>query len=191
MISFLCRFIFKISGWKLDTNIPPEIQKCIIVAAPHTSNWDYWYTMASFRMLKLRIRVTIKKEWMRFPFNLITGTLGGIAIDRSPKNEGEERPSLVDAMVDLFKNKEKLILVVTPEGSRSLKEKWKTGFYHVAMGAGVPICLGYVDYKKKIAGIGKVIYPTDYEKDMHEIMAFYQTIVAKFPKKFSVDTDFI
>jgi 1-acyl-sn-glycerol-3-phosphate acyltransferase len=190
MLRLICLFIFRINGWKLDKNIPSELQRCIVVAAPHTSNWDYWYTMASFRILRLKIKVTIKKEWMRFPFNLIIGPLGGIAVDRNPQNKTAERPSLTEAMIQLFEQHKKLIMVVTPEGSRSKRDKWKTGFYHVAKGAGVPICLGYVDYKRKIAGIGKTIYPTDFEQDMREIMAFYQTITARFPEKFSIDTDF-
>lgn len=191
MLRYLCSFIFKITKWKIDKNLPPELVKCIVVAAPHTSNWDYWYTMAAFKILKLKIRVTIKKEWMRFPFSLITAPLGGISIDRSPKQANEPRPSMVEVMTELFKDRKELIIVFTPEGSRAKREKWKTGFYHVAQAAGVPICLGYVDYKTKTAGIGKTIYPSNFEKDMQEIMTFYEGITAKFPQKFSVDKDFL
>jgi 1-acyl-sn-glycerol-3-phosphate acyltransferase len=190
MFRFFARLIFRWTGWTVDRNLPPEMSRCIVVAAPHTSNWDYWFTMASFAMMRLKIRVTIKKEWMRFPYNLITAPLGGIAIDRSPKNPNEPRPGVVEAMIDLFEKNEKLIIVITPEGSRSRREKWKTGFYQVAKGAGVPICLGYVDYKTKRAGIGKTIYPSDFEADMREIMAFYQKITPKFPEKFSIDKAF-
>ena len=80
-------------------------------------------------------------------------------------------------------------MLVTPEGTRAKQEKWKTGFYHVAVTAGVPIALAYMDYDKKKTGVGKIVYPTgDYEKDMAEIMAFYAQINPKFPKLFSVDT---
>ena len=92
-------------------------------------------------------------------------------------------------MSDLFKEHPKLVMLVTPEGTRAKQEQWKTGFYHVAISAGVPIALAYMDYAKKKTGIGKIVYPTgDYEKDMAEIMAFYAEISAKFPQKFSVDT---
>ena len=191
MFRSFCKFIFWISGWKVDTNVPPELKRCIVIAVPHTSNWDFWYAMASFTILRFPIRFTIKKEWMRFPFSIITKPAGGIAIDRSPKKADEQRISYVDAMIQLFKDNNELIVLITPEGTRSKREEWKTGFYHVAVGAGVPICLGYVDYKLKKAGIAKTIYPSNFEKDMQEIMTFYQTVHPKFPEKFSVDTRYI
>ncbi|MES2777854.1 MAG: 1-acyl-sn-glycerol-3-phosphate acyltransferase [Bacteroidota bacterium] len=190
MIRWLCKTIIKLSGWKIDETMPIDMKKCLVIAAPHTSNWDFWYCMAAFRIYRLRIRFTVKKEWMKFPYSILMKPLGGIAIDRSPKMASEERISHTDAMINLFNQHKELIIVFTPEGTRSRVEKWKTGFYHVAVGAGIPICLAYCDYKKKLAGIAKVIYPTDFEKDMREIMAFYKTINAKFPENFSVDTDF-
>jgi hypothetical protein len=91
-------------------------------------------------------------------------------------------------MANLFREHEKLAVLVTPEGSRSLRTEWKTGFYHVARLASVPMVLGYLDYQKKEAGIGKIIYPgEDMEKDMKEIMEFYKGINARFPEKFSTD----
>ncbi len=98
MFRILCRLLLRLSGWKLDSNLPKDIHKSIVIAAPHTSNWDFWYMILSFGIYGLRIRFTVKKEWMRFPFNLIMKPLGGIAIDRSPRKDGN-RPSLVDAMV--------------------------------------------------------------------------------------------
>ena len=189
-LSSFCARIFKLTHWTVDDNLPPEIKKCIIIAAPHTSNWDFWYTMASFAIYKLKIRFTVKKEWMRFPFSLLMKPLGGIAIDRKSRIANSNRRSFVESMIGLFDENEELIIVITPEGSRSLRDKWKTGFYHVALGANVPICLGYVDYVTKKAGIGKVIYPSDYSTDMREIMAFYKQVHAKFPEKFSVDMEF-
>ena len=127
---------------------------------------------------------------MKFPYSILMKPLGGIGIDRSVKTTGAERISHTDAMINLYNQHEDLIIVFTPEGTRNRVEKWKTGFYHVAVGAGIPICLAYADYKKKIAGIAKVIYPADFEKDMKEIMDFYKTIQPKFPANFSVDKAF-
>jgi hypothetical protein len=94
-------------------------------------------------------------------------------------------------MIELFSQNKELAVMVTPEGTRSLRTKWKTGFYHVAVGAKVPIALGYLDYKNKEAGVGKIIWPSgDMAKDMREIMAFYQNIQGKHPEKFSIDLDY-
>lgn len=186
MIRKICLFIFKQTGWKVDHHLPPAIQKCIIIAAPHTSNWDFWYCMAAFSIYRLKIRFTVKNEWMRFPFNLIMKPLGGIGIDRSPRKDGN-RPSFVDAMTSLFNQNEELIIVITPEGTRSKREQWKTGFFHIAEQANVPILLGYVDYATKTAGIGKVIHPIEFNQTMDEIMEFYSHITPKFPADFSLD----
>ena len=113
---------------------------------------------------------------MKFPFSVITKPLGGIAIDRRPRHANEPRRSFIDVMAELFDNNKELIIVITPEGTRSKVEKWKTGFYHIALQANVPIALGFVDYQKKITGIGEMLYPTNYETDMRIIMNFYKTI---------------
>jgi 1-acyl-sn-glycerol-3-phosphate acyltransferase len=186
MLKLICRFIFRLQGWTLDDQLPPEIKRCLVLAAPHTSNWDFWYTMAAFAQYGIKIRFTVKKEWMRFPFSLIMKPLGAIPIDRSPQSNGQ-RPSATEAMAQLFAEQEELVLVITPEGSRSLRKEWKTGFYYVAEAAQVPILLGYVDYAKKKAGIGGMVQPTTIEKTLEQVMAFYSKISPKFPAKFSVD----
>ena len=166
-------------------------ERCVMIAAPHTSNWDFVFARAAFYLMDIPVRYTVKNDWMRFPFNLIFGPLGGIGIDRSPKIPGEERRSMTEAMIELFKQNEKLAVMVTPEGTRSLRTKWKTGFYHVAVGAQVPIALGYLDFKNKEAGVGKIILPSgDMQKDMKQIMDFYKNIKGKHPENFSVDLDY-
>ena len=190
MIRWLCKWIIQLSGWKVDETLPIDMKKCLVIAAPHTSNWDFWYCMAAFRIYRLKIRFTVKKEWMKFPYSILMKPLGGIGIDRTPRVPGDKHLSHTEAMIDLFNSHEELIIVFTPEGTRSKVTKWKTGFYHVAVASGLPICLAYADYKKKIAGIAKVIYPTNFEKDMKEIMAFYKTVTPKFPENFSPDVEF-
>ncbi|RYY72202.1 MAG: acyltransferase [Chitinophagaceae bacterium] len=190
MIRQLCIWIFNLTGWKASSNVPPEIKKCIIIGAPHTSNWDFWYCLATFKMYRLPIRFTIKKEWMQFPFGLLMRPLGAIGIDRTARGPQNLRPSFIESMTELFQEQEELIIVVTPEGTRAKNDKWKKGFYHIAKAANVPICMGYVDYQKKITGVCQPFYPTDYEADMKMIMDFYKTITPRFPEKFTVDKEF-
>lgn len=159
-----------------------------MIASPHTSNWDLLYSLAAFKMMDLPLRFTIKKEWMFFPFNHILGFFGAIPIDRSPKVPGQARLSMVEAMANLFEGKDKICVMVTPEGTRSFRDEWKTGFYFVAKQANVPIALGYLDYAKKEAGVGPLVFPSeDMAGDLRKIMAFYVSIGPKHPEKFSVD----
>lgn len=175
-------------GWEIDNHWDLDIDQCVMIAAPHASNWDALYARLALKALGVNVRLTIKDSYMKFPFGPFVRAMGGIGIDRSAKQEGQERPSMVQLMSDLFKTHPKLVMLVTPEGTRAKQEQWKTGFYHVAVNAGVPIALAYMDYAKKKTGIGKIVYPSgDYQKDMTEIMAFYAEINAKFPEKFSID----
>lgn len=191
MGKLLARFIFWIFGWTLDDHLKADFRKCVMLAVPHTSNWDFIFARAAFAMMNIPVRFTVKKEWMRFPFGGIMSYLGTIAIDRSPKVPGQERLSMVEAMTNLFNGRNELVIMITPEGTRSKVTKWKTGFYYIAQNANVPIALGYLDFKKKIAGVGKIITPSgDMKKDMKEIMDFYKNISGKFPEKFSVDEDY-
>jgi 1-acyl-sn-glycerol-3-phosphate acyltransferase len=185
------RTIFTLTGWTFNNNLPPDINRCVMIAAPHTTNWDFLYTRVAFSLMDIPVRITVKKSYMRFPYGPFARALGCIGIDRRPKKEGDKRPSMVQAMAGLFKENDNLIMLVTPEGTRSLTTKWKTGFYHVAVLAKVPVALGYLDYKKKEAGVGKVVYPSgDMKKDMQEIMAFYKKVVPHTPANFSIDLDY-
>jgi len=188
MGTIISKIIFFFSGWTRDRNIPVEVQRCVIIAAPHTSNWDLVHARSAFYLMGIPLKFTIKQEWFRPPFGWLTKAMGGLAIDRTPKQPGAERKSMTEAMSDLFKEHQTLAMMVTPEGTRALRTEWKMGFYHVAVGAGVPIALGYLDYKRKHAGVGPIIHPSgDMEADLRKIMAFYKDIAPKHPKKFSLD----
>lgn len=172
----------------MDPHLPPGVERCILVAAPHTSNWDFVYMVGAFKILELDFRFTIKREWLKFPFKKLLLKLGAIGIDRRAKTPGEPRKSSVDAMAQLFSEHDQLVVVVTPEGTRARAERWRTGFYYTALKAGVPIGLGYLDYKNKVAGIGQVFVPSgDPEKDLPRIMAFYEKIPGCRPELFSID----
>lgn len=184
------KLIFKISGWKITHYLPDDIKKCVVVVAPHTSNWDFVFGMGAIKFMNLYPRFAIKKEWIRFPFKRLMLSSGALPIDRSPKNSSTEKTSTVDAMADLFKVHDTLRLIITPEGTRSKMVKWKTGFYHVALKANVPIAFGFMDYSKKECGIDKIIYPSgDFKSDMKIIMDFYKNINAKHPGNFCVDIE--
>jgi len=151
-----------------------------MVAAPHTSNWDIVFARAALFILRVPVKFTIKKEWVRFPMGLILKPLGAIPIDRQAK--GTRKASMVDTMAELFNKRDHLIILVTPEGTRKYAKRWRSGFYFTAMKANVPIVLGYLDYKDKEAGIGAVFYPSgDRDRDVEEIKAFYRKKVPKFP----------
>ncbi|MFD2515666.1 1-acyl-sn-glycerol-3-phosphate acyltransferase [Pontibacter locisalis] len=175
----LSKFFFKLAGWKLNGNLSPDQRRSVMVAAPHTSNWDFIYARAAFYLMDAPIRFTIKKEFMRFPFGGLLRSMGAIPIDRSRNTK------MVDAMINIFEETPgDICVMVTPEGTRKYQPRWRRGFYYVALGAGVPIVLGYLDYAKKEAGIGPSIIPTgDVEADMEKIMAFYRTKTAKYPEQ--------
>ena len=187
----LAALSLKSLGWTIDNHWSPEINQCVMIAAPHTSNWDALYARLALKAMAVPVRITIKDSYMRFPLGPFIRAMGGIGINRRPKKAGEERPSMVQVMTDLFAHHPKLVMMVTPEGTRARREHWKSGIYHVALNAGVPIALSYLDYQKKTVGVGKIIYPTgNMEQDMREIMQFYADISPKFPELFRL-TSFI
>ncbi|GAA3950516.1 1-acyl-sn-glycerol-3-phosphate acyltransferase [Hymenobacter algoricola] len=176
---YFSRFWFWLTGWKLASVVPPGITKGIMIAAPHTSNWDLLYARGAFFLMNVPVRFTVKKEWVDNKFvGWLVRSLGALPVDRSRNN------SLVDGMVQLFNNNDEMVIMITPEGTRSYQPKWRKGFYFAAMGAKVPILLGFLDYKNKEAGVGPVFWPTgNYEADTEEIKAFYRTKTGKFPEK--------
>jgi 1-acyl-sn-glycerol-3-phosphate acyltransferase len=193
LMKLLSKAYLKLTGWNIEPNPPKELhEKCVMICAPHTSNWDFPITLAVMTGLGIKARYAIKKELMGFPFGPLFRSVGGMSINRKPKKEGEERESTVQAIANLFSKQDKLCLMIAAEGTRSLRTKWKTGFYYIALEANVPICLGYLDYKTKTGGFGKVVHPTgDVQADMAIIMDFFKDKTAKIPANFSVDQRFV
>jgi 1-acyl-sn-glycerol-3-phosphate acyltransferase len=185
------KLIFRLYGWKVTHYLPDDVKQCVIVVAPHTSNWDFIFGMGAVKVMKIRLRFAIKKEWIRFPIKRAMLSLGALPIDRNKKTAGNEKKGAVEAMADLFKEHEVLRLVITPEGTRSRVEKWKTGFYHVAVNAKVPIALGFINYETKSCGIDGVFYPSgDMQADMKIIMDFYRNMKGKNPENFALDKEY-
>ena len=172
---WLALLVFKCAGWKTEGH-KPDIARYVIIAAPHTSNWDFIYTLCMAFIYRLNPVIIMKKAWFRWPLGPLFRWLGALPIDRSRAN------NVVAQSVAKFHQRDNLILVVPPSGTRKRVLYWKTGFYHIANGAGVPIVLGFLDYRRKVGGFGPMIQPTgDIEADMAQIRGFYRNISGKYP----------
>lgn len=152
-----------------------------MVAAPHTSNSDFFYAIFAFWYLKLPFRFFIKDRYTKTWYGFIFRSLGAIGVDRS------QRQNLVNHAVDLLNNSPRMYLLNTPEGTRSRVEKWKTGFYYIAQKADVPILLAYCDYSKKMAGIGKIVERKGKTKEavLEEIQEYYKFVKGKHPENYN------
>jgi len=175
--SFIYR---KILGWKAVVTVP-NYDKCIVCAAPHTSNLDLFIGKLFYGTIGGKTSFMMKKEWFFFPLGLFFKAAGGIPVDRGRKT------SLVDQMVAVFNKRKKFHLAITPEGTRKANPNWKKGFYHIAMKAQVPIVLVGIDYSTKTISAGKSIFPSgDIEKDMREIKLYYKNFRGRHPENFAL-----
>lgn len=174
--------ILRMCGWTLDRSVQPP-NKCVLIAAPHTSNWDFPFALMVCFALRLDVHWMGKATLFPPFFGWLAKWFGGIPVNR------EQSGNLVQGTIDAFKDAEQLIVIVPPEGTRGKVTRWKTGFYYIAHGAGVPLSLGYLDFKKKIGGVGKIFYPTgDIEKDMVLIKEFYAGFTGKNSQQFAPET---
>jgi 1-acyl-sn-glycerol-3-phosphate acyltransferase len=164
-------------GWTEERMIPVE-RKFVVIAAPHTSNWDFLYFLGLADKLDIPLSFMGKSSLFRWPFGKLMREMGGIPVDRSRST------NMVDQMIAEFKARDTFMLTIAPEGTRGKVRQWKTGFYHIAMGAGVPMVCGLMDYARKRGGLGPAIWPTgDYEKDMAKVAEYYRQCTPKHPDK--------
>lgn len=163
-------------GWSVTGKLP-ECDKYVLVAAPHTSNWDFPFMLAAAAVLRFRVSWMGKNTLFKKPFGGMMQALGGIPIDRS-------RPSgVVLQIVRRFEESGGLALVIPPSGTRKKREYWKSGFYWIAHTAQVPIVCAYLDFKKKEGGLGPTIIPSgDVKADMGRIREFYAGKQGKYPE---------
>lgn len=154
-----------------------DIKKCVVIGAPHTSNWDFVYALPALKIMGIHnLKYLIKNDYFQFPIKYFFQATGGIPVDRSKKNE------LTRRLKELLKDNNELYLLFPPEGTRKKVERWKTGFYYTAIDAGLPIVLGFMDYKKRELGFGAVVHPSgNFEEDMRVIEEFYLNKTAKHP----------
>jgi len=182
LLRWICTAILRADGWRIEAGLPPGLSKCVLIAAPHTSNWDFVYLLLASFALRLNIYWMGKASLFSGPFGPVMRWLGGIAVNR------EESGNLVAASVEALKNAEGPVqLVVPPEGTRSRVRRWKTGFYYIAVGAELPILPAYLDFGQRRLGLGPVFHPTgDIERDMPQIQAFYAPMQGKNPQQFDL-----
>lgn len=179
------RLFLRLTGWRIEGSLAPGAAKCVLIAAPHTSNWDLPYTLMAAFVLRLHPYWMGKAQIFRWPFGPVMRWLGGIPVQREQSN------NLVAASVAALTAAEGPVqLIVPPEGTRSKVTHWKTGFYWIAHGAKLPIQLSYMDYADRRAGLGPVFHPSgDIDRDMVEIKAFYAPFRGKNARQFSAGSD--
>lgn len=160
--------LYRRRGWHFDGR-HPGVAKCVITGAPHTSNWDFIFVLGAVEQLGLKPAFIGKHTLFRWPMTRFMRDMGGISVDR------DKGANIVEQVVAEFGRRDELALVVAPEGSRRSEGDWRSGFYHIAVGAGVPIVPAWVDHGRMRGGIGEPIMPSgDYRADMAKIAAFYR-----------------
>lgn len=175
--------LLKKFGWRVNITAPRR-DKCVICVAPHTSNWDFIIGLAAYKSLGRKANFLMKQFWFFWPMKYLMKSLGGIPVPN--KSHGG---ALTRAIIERFKTSEYMNLAVTPEGTRSRQEKWRTGFLYIANGANVPIQLGMIDFHNKIVIIrDEYITTGNVEKDMSYVKNYYRNCaeMARYPEKFTV-----
>ena len=175
-MKLISRAILRLFGWKVVATLP-ETHKYVLIGAPHTTNWDFALMLLLKSAIGLQVHWIGKHSLFRWPLGWLMRRLGGVPVDRRSPHK------YVDQIVDAFRQRDEMVLVIAPEGTRKKTEYWKSGFYYIALGAGVPIALGFADYARKVGGIGPTIMPTgDIEADLARIRAFYADKTGKHPE---------
>lgn len=171
--------VAKMIGWSIE---PPKTdeKKYILIAAHHTSNWDGFYLLLLTSAMNIDIHWIVKKVWLKPPVGWLIKILGGIGVDRSKST------NFTHQIAKVFEENENMVIAIAPDGTRSKRDFWKTGFYYMAVQAKVPIALGYLDYKNNIGGIGPMVMPSgDIKADFKIFSDFYKDLQAKRPEKTS------
>ncbi|MEO9600274.1 lysophospholipid acyltransferase family protein [Parasphingorhabdus sp.] len=170
-------FVYTVNGWTAVQENPPP-RKAVIIAAPHTSNWDFIYFFGLTNKLRIQSYWIGKNTLFKWPWGDMMRRMGGIPVDRSKSQ------NMVDAMVEEFNRRDDFLLTIPPEGTRGSVKQWRTGFYYIALKAKVPLIIGMMDYAKKTGGLGPSFMPSgDYEADMEKLSSFYHSVTPKFPGK--------
>lgn len=168
--------ILRLMGWTIIGEVP-DLKKAVLVAAPHTSNWDGFLLLVYKVAIDLDVSFFAKHSLFWWPLSAILNALGAIPVDRSKKSGS------VEQAIEKFAHEERFFLAMAPEGTRRWKPYWRTGFYHIAMAAKVPVVMGYADYKEKKLGLVKLIELTgNPAKDLEVMREFYAPITPRRPE---------
>jgi len=171
--------VLKCMGWKIQGSFPKS-PKAVLIAAPHTSNWDFIVAVAAKFYLELSVHWLGKHTLFRKPFDFFFRWLGGIPVQRNASH------GMVKQILDALKQDDQFLLALSPEGTRKKVERWKTGFYQIARAAEVPIIPVAFDYGKKIIQIGDAVYPSgSMETDFEKLKTFYADAEGKHPENFN------
>lgn len=177
MKTFARFILFRILGWKMDTNFPTHLKKYVVIAAPHTSWVDFPIAILARMSSGIMINYIGKDSLFKGPFGFFFRALGGTPVDRTKNNK------LVDAIIELFNSKDEFRLGLSPEGTRKKVDTWKTGFYFIAKGAKVPIVMATLDFGNKQIKISEPYYTTEnMEKDFEVFRGFYRDVKGKNPE---------
>lgn len=179
MLKHLIASLFlRVQGWKFDGEVPTG-NRYVLIAAPHTSNWDLPFLLAFAWYCRLSIHWMGKREIFMGPTGPVFRWLGGIPVDRG------RRSDLVKQMAEAFAERDALILVIPPEGTRSAAPHWKSGFYRIAKEADVPLLPSFLDYAKKQGGFAHAFKTTgNITADMDTLRAIYKGRQGKYPDDF-------
>lgn len=179
LVHWFCAAYLRLGGWKIRGDWP-RLDKIVLVAAPHTSNWDGVNMLAAAGYYRVKLKWMGKKSLTEGPFGGVIKWLGCVPIDRSSQND------VVKVMRDLFAAAPHMVLAIPPEGTRSATREWKTGFYHIAHGADVPIVLSVLDYGTKTIRLAAIVHASgDVDGDLALIRSHYADAVGKHPAKFT------
>lgn len=174
----LARLVLWLAGWQIDVRLP-ALPKAVLIGAPHTSNWDFVFGISAVFLSELDIRFYAKHQLFRGPLGWLLRWFGGRPVDRGAA------ASVVEQTQEFFAQSDSLYMTLAPEGTRARVDKWKSGFWRMAVAAQVPIVCGYIDYQEKKVGIGPIITPSNnYEADLEKILDYYASISAAHPENF-------
>jgi 1-acyl-sn-glycerol-3-phosphate acyltransferase len=176
VLAALGAVFLRMSGWRVEGSFPHGLRRAVVIAAPHTTNWDLPYMLAVSWVLGVRPSWLGKQELFRWPYGWLMRRLGGLPVDRA------RRTNLVEQAAERLAEADRLFLVVPPSGTRSRAAHWKSGFYHIARRARVPIVCAFLDYETKTGGVGLVLAPTgDLGADMDRLRFFYRDVRGRYP----------